>query len=171
MKNIVLCGPYSGAGHKLLTQLAAFLRSIGLPVYLCAELHPAEDPENPECVRRASHACLASAAAVVFVFLSTKSLGLRKGVADITGGVGWEVGAIYQMCEEGGQIHVGFLFDGENHRKYLSKMLQGRWQGAVLEAVVRKPGNRTEIRALLAQLCMSLLEQIRGASGPSSPRA
>jgi hypothetical protein len=155
---IVLCGAYSGTGHQLLRQLAKDLRSVSLPVYVCSDLFPTKDPLNPDSNRQASRACLVSAAGVIFVFLSPQSLGLQRGEADITGGVGLEVGLLYEMRERGDTIPVAFLFDGKAHRSYISTMLQGHWSKYSFEALVNKPGDCEEIRSLLIQLGNSLLD-------------
>jgi hypothetical protein len=71
------------------------------------------------------------------------------------------MGMAYEMRKSGRNLSVAFLFDGQAYRHHVSKLLQGKWTGDAFEAVVRTPGDLTEIRELSAQLCISLEQRTR----------
>ena len=159
-KIIVICGPYSGKGHRILKQLAEFLRSLDFPVHLCSELRPAKGLKKPEAIRAASYECMKLAKGYLLVFLSEHSLGPKATESDLIGGTAFEAGILYAAWKDKADIHVASLFDGKDHQRHLSKMLQGKWMGRSLDAVVLVPGDIRELNELAAQLCLALVDMI-----------
>jgi len=157
---IAICGPYSGGGHTILSQLAEFLRTLDFPAYLCSELCPAEDPNDPEAVRQASYECMKLAKAYILVFLSPASLGPDAKEVDLTGGTAFEAGLLYAAWKEKDDICVACLFDDLEHQRRVSKMLQGKWMGLELDAVLPIPGDTAALNELAAQLCAGLVDLI-----------
>jgi len=157
---IIICGPYSGKGHTILSQLAKALRVLDFPVHLCSELCPAKDPNDPQAIQEATYACMKLAKGYLLVFLSPLSLGPEASKQDLTGGTAFESGILYSDWKEKDDVHVAFLFDGHQHRSRLSKMLQGNWMGSNLEAGVQVPGDMAELNDLAVQLCAMLSDLI-----------
>jgi len=155
-RSIVICGPYSGNGYTVLSELAKSLRDLKFLAYLCSELCPTKDLNDPAAIREATYECMKIAKAYLLVFLSPLSLGPKAREADLTGGTGFETGILYSGWKENDDIHVAFLFDGHQYRSHLSKLLQGNWMGQDLEAVVQVPGDMIEMTELAVQLCTSL---------------
>lgn len=157
---IVICGPYSGRGHTILSQLAEALRALDFPVHLCTELCQANNRDDPQAIQEATYACMKLAKGYLLVFLSPLSLGPKASDQDLTGGTAFEGGILYSDWKEKDDVHVAFLFDGHQHRSRLSKMLQGNWMGSNLEAVIQVPADMAELNDLAVQLCTVLADLI-----------
>ena len=157
---IIICGPYSGKGHAILSQFVRTLRALDFPAHLCSELCPARGSNAPQAIQEATYTCMKLAKGYLLVFLSALSLGPEASEQDLTGGTAFESGILYSDWKEKNDVHVAFLFDGHQHRKRLSKMLQGNWMGSNLEAVVQGPGDLAELNDLAVQLCAMLSELI-----------
>jgi len=98
----------------------------------------------------------------LLVFLSPLSLGPKATESDLIGGTAFEAGIVYADCKDKTDIHVACLFDGKEHQQRLSKMLQGKWMGRDLDAVMLVPGDIGELNELAAQLCLALAELVCG---------
>ena len=157
---IVICGPYSGKGHSILSQLAEALRALDFPAYLCSELRPAKDSNDPQSIQEATYACMKLAKAYLLIFLSPLSLGPEASKRDLTGGTAFESGLLYGEWKQEADVHIAFLFDGYQHRRRLSKMLQENWMGTNFEAVVESPGDMAELNELAVELCTLLADLI-----------
>jgi len=159
----LLCGSFTGRGHAILKDLAAFLREFGFPVYISPELFPVSDTKDytPEEARKTSHRAVKGASAVIFVALSPRTLGVEPGEYDITGGWAFELGAVYTLRKAGEPKLAAFLFDGKEMRRWVSSLIRGQWLGEDLEAVIERSGDSQELQELAFQLCLSLEERLK----------
>ncbi len=158
-QTIVLCGPFSGKGGKILRGLAYFLREYDFSAYTVDELYPVPQRRRytPEQARDASYRALRDAAAALFVFLSAPTLGVEPGERDLCGGAGFEFGLIYEAVRGSGRpFYAAFLFDGEGCRAQISTLLRGQWQGKDLEYTMNNPGDPEELANAAFLLCQSL---------------
>lgn len=159
-------GPFAGRGYGILQQIRDYcgvLEEFGTRVCLAPDLFPVRNPAayTPEEARQCSRRTIEKTSAALLVFLSPTTLGVAPGECDLTGGVGWEFGVMYEKVQKGHVFYAAFLFDSEDCRSRVSTLLRGRWQGRDLEAVASHPGDINELCELSLQLCISLDDRLR----------
>ena len=162
---IIVLGPFVGKGYKVLRTIQRFcdrLEEFGTRVLLVPDLFPVSDPDAYTSEEGRLNSCKAidASSAALLVFLSPETLGIAPGEHDSVGGHAWEFGVIYEQVRKGRVFYAAFLFDGEECRSKVSKLLQGQWQGRDLEAVASRPGDISELCELALQLCISLVNRL-----------
>lgn len=132
---IVLCGPFSGKGRRILKELGSFLRELGFSAHTVDELYPVpqQSKYTPEQARECSYRALDQSAAALFVFLSPLTLGLAPGERDLSGGAAFEFGLLYRAARDKvGPRLAAFLFDGQSCRTQPPLCFRGNGKGPIL---------------------------------------
>ena len=153
---IAILGCYHGRGYKILQEIAAFLRGLGISAWTSSELNPTSRSASPREKLDASRKTLEQVSGALYVMLSYRTLGVPPET-DITGGMATEVGMMHLLGQMGKVKYRATLYDGDKIIKLVSSLIRGEGWG--YEAVAEE-GNIEHIKALAFHLCQRLLEEI-----------